>query len=69
MATTSLPVRLDDNDTYNPYAIAVHPDNGDIYVMTDGGYSAHGDIYCFAPDGTRRWRNGVGQLPSKMVFY
>lgn len=69
LETSSLSIRLDDGDTYNPYCIAVHPDNGDIYVATDGYYTSNGDLYCFAPDGTRRWRNGVGLLPSKIVFY
>ena len=69
LETSSLAVSLDDNDTYNPYSIAVHPDNGDIYVATDGNYTSNGDLYCFAPDGTRRWRNEVGLLPSKIVFY
>ena len=71
LETSSLPIRLDDNVTNNPYSIAVHPDNGDIYITTDGGtYSnTEGDVYCFSSNGTRRWRNQVGVYPSKIVFY
>lgn len=70
LETSQLPIRLDDNDTYNPYAIAIHPDNGDIYITTDGGLQANkGDVYCFSANGTRRWRNQVGVFPSKIVFY
>lgn len=53
----------------NPYCIAVHPATGDIFIGTDGNYAANGDLHCFAPDGTRRWKHEVGMLPSKIVFY
>lgn len=53
----------------NAYAIGVHPASGNIYVASDGDYIAAGDLYCFSPDGTRRWRREVGMLPSKIVFY
>ena len=53
----------------NPYSIGVHPVSGDIYIGTDGNYMTNGDLYCFSPDGTQRWKREVGQLPSKIVFY
>ena len=52
----------------NPYCIAANPLTGDIYVGTDGNYSTNGDLYCFSPDGTQRWKREVGMLPSKVVF-
>ena len=52
----------------NPYAIAVHPVSGNIYIGTDGNYATNGDLYCFTPDGTRLWKREVGMLPSKVVF-
>lgn len=51
------------------YAIGVHPVGGDIFVADDGGYTSHGELHCFAPDGTRRWHRDVGMLPSKIVFF
>ena len=60
---------LDDCGINNPYAIAVHPTSGNVYVATDGNYISNGDLYCFAPDGTRRWKREVGMLPSKIVFF
>lgn len=53
----------------NPYSIGVHPVSGDLYIGTDGNYSTNGDLYCFSPDGTQRWKREVGMLPSKIVFY
>ena len=53
----------------NAYAIARHPVSGNIYIATDGDYIANGDLVCFAPDGSRRWKREVGMLPSKIVFW
>ena len=53
----------------NAYAIARHPTNGNIYIATDGDFIANGDLLCFTPDGTLRWRREVGMLPSKIVFW
>ena len=54
---------------FSAYAIGVHPTSGNVYVATDGDYSANGDLYCFTPDGVRRWKREVGMLPSKIVFF
>lgn len=53
----------------NAYSIGVHPVSGNIYIADDGNYSANGDLHCFAPDGTLRWKREVGLMPSKIVFY
>lgn len=66
MATTEL---LSQCGVDNPYCIAVHPATGDIFIGTDGNYATNGELYCFTPDGTRRWKREVGMLPSKIVFY
>ena len=52
-----------------PYAIAVHPTSGNVYIATDGGYTSNGDLRCFTPDGTRLWTRTAGKLPSKVIFY
>lgn len=52
----------------NPYGISVDPSNGDIYVSTDGNYTANGDLYCYSSAGTLRWKAGAASLPKKMVF-
>lgn len=52
----------------NPYGIAVNPDNGDIYITTDGAYRVPGDIYCFRSDGSLRYKVEGGMFPSKILF-
>lgn len=52
-----------------PYAIAVHPATGNIFIATDGNYSSNGTLYCFKTDGAGRlWSREMGMLPSKVVF-
>lgn len=52
----------------NPYGIQINPTNGDIYITTDGAYRVPGDVYCFRPDGTLRWKAEAGMFPSKCIF-
>lgn len=52
----------------NPYGIQINPANGDIYITTDGAYRVPGDVHCFRPDGTLRWKLEAGMFPSKVVF-
>ncbi len=51
-----------------PYGISVDPRNSDIYVFTDGNYTATGDIMCYSSTGTLRWQASAGRLPRKTVF-
>lgn len=52
----------------NPYGIRVNPENGDIIVMSDGGYVTTGDCYVYKNDGTPRVSAlSLGNLPSKAV--
>ena len=34
----------------------------------DGNYRVPGDLYCFRPDGTQRFKVEAGRLPSKIIF-
>lgn len=52
----------------NPYGIQINPANGDIYITTDGAYRVPGDVHCFRPDGTLRWKLEAGMFPSKCIF-
>jgi hypothetical protein len=52
----------------NPYGITLNPTNGDIYVMTDGNYTANGTVYCFTQSGDLRFMLEAGMLPKKVVF-
>lgn len=51
-----------------PYGINVDPRNGDIYVFTDGNYTATGDIVCYSSTGLKRWQASAGRLPRKALF-
>ena len=51
-----------------PYGIAVNPNNGDVY-LTDAHYnSTNGDVYCFGPDGHKKFSFEAGISPSCIVF-
>lgn len=52
----------------SPYGIAVNPANGDILVTDSQNYRANGDIYCFALDGTLRWKAETTMGPSRICF-
>ena len=50
-----------------PYAIAVDPGHGDIYLgVTD--YKTTGKVYCFNNKGTQRYTFGSGLNPAQLLF-
>ncbi|MBR1550551.1 MAG: hypothetical protein IJ634_07950 [Bacteroidales bacterium] len=51
----------------NPYGININPANGDIYIM-DADYSAGGNVYCYKPDGTLRFKAAAAMNPSKLIL-
>ena len=52
-----------------PYCIAVNPDNGDVYITDARNYTVSGAVYCFDPDGYKRFSFNAGINPSSIVFY
>lgn len=52
----------------NAYGININPANGDIFI-TSSDYITNGDIYCFTPNGTRRFKVEAAALPSKILFF
>lgn len=52
----------------NPYGITLNPANGDIYIMTDGNYTAKGTVFCYSQTGDLRFMLEAGMLPKKAVF-
>lgn len=61
---TATPI-LEGCSVTRPYSINVFGDN--IYLTTDGNYTANGDVVCLAMDGTQHWQCEAGMLPSKVV--
>lgn len=51
-----------------PYGIAVHPETGDIFVTDAKNYVSSGTLYCFSPDGRKKWSVRTGDIPAHMVF-
>lgn len=51
-----------------PYALAVNPDNGEILIGDAGDYVTPGVLYCFTPDGKKKWSVQTGDIPAHIVF-
>jgi hypothetical protein len=51
-----------------PYGIAVHPETGDIFVTDAKDYVTPGTLYCFSPDGKKKWEVTTGDIPAHIVF-
>lgn len=51
-----------------PYGIAVNPDTREIYVTDAKDYVSPGRLYCFTPDGKRKWDVETGDIPAHFVF-
>ena len=51
-----------------PYGIAVHPDTGDIFVTDAKNYVSSGTLYCFTPDGRKKWSVRTGDIPAHITF-
>ncbi|WP_187376939.1 MULTISPECIES: YncE family protein [Butyricimonas] len=51
-----------------PYALAVNPETGEIFVGDAGDYVTPGILYCFTPDGKKKWSVQTGDIPAHIVF-
>ena len=51
-----------------PYGIAVNPITKDIMVTDAKNYVTPGRLYCFGPDGRRKWDLLTGDIPAHFVF-
>ena len=51
-----------------PYGIAVNPDTHEFYVTDAGNYVSPGDLYCFTPDGRKKWSVRTGDIPAHFAF-
>lgn len=57
-----------DKDITIPYGIAVHPITGEIFVTDAKNYVSSGTLYCFTPDGHRKWSVRTGDIPAHITF-
>ena len=66
MVVKTLP--LDASTFVAPYGLGVNPETKDILVCDARDYVSPGHLYCFAPDGTKRWQVTTGVIPSRIAF-
>jgi DNA-binding beta-propeller fold protein YncE len=51
-----------------PYGVAVNPDTREILVTDAKDYVNPGMLYCFTPDGKKKWEVNTGDIPAHIVF-
>ena len=51
-----------------PYGLAIHPVTKEIFVTDAKDYVSPGRLYCFHPDGTKKWEVTTGDIPAHLVF-
>ncbi|MDE6366342.1 MAG: YncE family protein [Muribaculaceae bacterium] len=58
----------DVDDIATPYALAVQPSNGDIFVTDVKDYTSSGELRCYTPAGTLRTKVTTGDIPGHIAF-
>lgn len=51
-----------------PYGIAVNPETKEIFVTDAKSYVVRGTLYCFTPDGRKKWSVTTGDIPAHFAF-
>lgn len=57
-----------DENIKTPYALAVHPETGDIFLADAKNYVSSGTLYCFSSAGLLKWSVRTGDIPAHMTF-
>lgn len=57
-----------DKEITIPYGIAIHPETGDIFVTDAKNYVSSGTLYCFTPEGKKKWSVRTGDIPAHIAF-
>jgi DNA-binding beta-propeller fold protein YncE len=57
-----------DKEIEIPYGIAVNPETKEIFVTDAKDYVTPGTLYCFTPDGKKKWSVTTGDIPAHIVF-
>ncbi|WP_455585145.1 DUF5074 domain-containing protein [Bacteroides sp.] len=51
-----------------PYGIAVNPETKEFFVTDAKDYVSPGTLYCFTPQGKKKWSVTTGDIPAHFVF-
>lgn len=51
-----------------PYGIAVNPETKEFFVTDAKDYVSPGTLYCFTPEGKKKWSVTTGDIPAHFVF-
>jgi DNA-binding beta-propeller fold protein YncE len=51
-----------------PYGIAVHPITKEVFVTDARNYVSPGTLYCFDPNGKKKWSVTTGDIPAHFAF-
>ena len=51
-----------------PYGVAVNPNTHEIFATDAKDYVTPGTLYCFGPDGRKKWSVTTGDIPAHIVF-
>ena len=57
-----------DDEIQVPYGLAVNPETKEIYVTDAKSYVVRGTLYCFTPDGRKKWSVTTGDVPAHFAF-
>ena len=57
-----------DKEIRVPFGLAVNPVTHEIFVTDAKDYVTPGTLYCFNPDGTKKWSVETGDAPAHIVF-
>lgn len=51
-----------------PYGVAVNPENKEFFVCDATNYVTPGYLFCFTPEGKKKWKVRTGDIPAHIVF-
>lgn len=51
-----------------PYGVAINPETKEIFVTDAKNYVTPGTLYCFTPDGKKKWSVTTGDIPAHIAF-
>lgn len=57
-----------DKEIEIPYGVAVNPETKEIFVADATNYVTPGYLYCFSPDGKKKWKVMTGDIPAHFAF-